>query len=290
MEIILGSDYMDFRNNRNFINFIYMVVGVFFIALGLHSFALPYKIVAGGMNGVGVIVYQLTGITPDITLMVSNIPLLMLSLIFLGKKYTLNTIFCSFLLPVILRVFNFIPAFNGEPMLAAIFSGVFVGVGAGLIFKGESSSGGTSILQQIFHDKFHISYGTAIMIIDGTILLSSFLFFNVSIGLYSIISLYIIGKLVDIVQSGGTPAKTTLIISNKTEELTDEFINNLQLGVTLLKGHGAYSKKDKDVILCTFPDKRIVDVKNKIFEIDPESFCIVVDAREVLGYRWNNYN
>lgn len=280
---------MKFINKNSFINYFYMVIGTFFITIGLNVFLVPSEIVAGGISGISVILYHTIGISPDISILISNIPLLVLSLYFLGKKYTLNTIFCAFLLPVFIRIFNFIPHYTGDIFISTIFGGIFTGTGAGLIFKAGSSSGGTAILQQIIHDKFKIPLGTSIILIDGLILLGAFYFFDVTIGLYSTISLFIIGKTVDIVQSGGTPAKTTLVISSKTEELTSELMRNLQIGVTLLKGQGAYSKEDKDVLLCTFPEKKIVEVKSKIFQVDPNAFCIVVDAKEVIGNRWESF-
>lgn len=280
---------MKFINKNSFINYFYMVIGTFFITIGLNAFLVPSEIVAGGISGISVILYHTIGISPDISILISNIPLLVLSLYFLGKKYTLNTIFCAFLLPVFIRIFNFIPHYTGDIFISTIFGGIFTGTGAGLIFKAGSSSGGTAILQQIIHDKFKIPLGTSIILIDGLILLGAFYFFDVTTGLYSTISLFIIGKTVDIVQSGGTPAKTTLVISSKTEELTSELMRNLQIGVTLLKGQGAYSKEDKDVLLCTFPEKKIVEVKSKIFQVDPNAFCIVVDAKEVIGNRWESF-
>ncbi|QQK08344.1 YitT family protein [Miniphocaeibacter halophilus] len=274
---------------NSFINYFYMILGTFFITIGLNVFLVPSEIVSGGISGISVILYHTIGISPDVSILISNIPLLGLSLYFLGKKYTLNTIFCAFLLPVFIRIFNFIPQYSGDIFIATIFGGVFTGTGAGLIFKAGSSSGGTAILQQIIHDKFKIPLGTSIILIDGLILLGAFYFFDVTTGLYSTISLFIIGKTVDIVQSGGTPAKTALIISNKTEFLTSELMRSLQIGATLLKGQGAYSKEKKDVLLCTFPEKKIVAVKSKIFQVDPNAFCIVVDAKEVIGNRWESF-
>lgn len=270
-------------------NLIYMIVGTFLVALGINMFFIPYGIVAGGMNGISVILYHAFGISPDTTLFISNFPLLILSLVLLGKKYTANTIFCAFLLPLFVKLISNIPVFTGDTILASIFGGVITGLGIGLVFAAGSSTGGTAIIQQIVHDYIKIPLSTAVLIIDGMVLLGAFYFFDFSTGLYSIISLFIIGKMIDITQSGGQPAKTCLIISNKTEELIYELTVPLYLGVTILKGKGAYSGDKKDVLLCTFPEKSIVDVKNAIYKIDPKAFCIVIDAREVLGNRWNNY-
>ena len=276
-------------SQKDISNFLYMIIGTFFIALGINVFYKPYELVAGGMSGISIILYHKFGILPDTTLFASIFPLLLLSYFFLGKKYTFNTILCSFLLPFFVRLIRFIPEFSGDMILASVFGGVFSGLGIGLVFKGGSSTGGTAIIQQILHDYFKIPLSIAVMFIDGLVLLGAFIFFDFSTGLYSIISLVVVGKMVDITQSGGTPAKTAIIISDKTEELIAELTGPLYLGVTILNGKGAFTGNRKDVLLCTFPDKTIVTVKNSIYNIDPRAFCIMIDAKEVLGNRWQSY-
>lgn len=280
---------MKYFNKVNIINFTYMVFGTFLFTVGINSFIVPNEIVAGGTTGIGVILYHLFGIAPETTLFVSNLPLLLLSLLFIGKKYTLNTIFCSFLLPFFIKIFHFLPKFSEDMILASIFGGILAGLGTGLIFKSGSSNGGTAIIEQILHDKLGMTLGTTVLLVDGSILCLSFFFFNISVGLYSVITLFIIGKVIDIVQSGGIPAKTTLIISNKNDEISSELIKHLEVGVTVLSGQGAYSKEDKDVLLCTFPEKKILRVKNRVFSIDPNAFFIVIDAKEVIGNRWQEH-
>lgn len=276
-------------NTTTVIHYTFMIIGTFLIAVGINMFFVPYGIVSGGTNGISVVLYHLFNIPPDITLFVANFPLLILSIIFLGKKYTLNTIFCSFLLPIFVKVINDIPVFSGDTILAAIFGGVITGLGIGLVFKGGSSTGGTAIIQQIIHKYFKIPLSYTVILVDGLVLLSAFFFFDVSTGLYSIISLFIIGRMVDITQIGGRAAKTAIIISNKTDKLIYELTVPLYLGVTILNGKGAYLKENKEVLLCTFPEKNIVDVKSSIYEIDPNAFCIIIDTKEVLGNRWQSY-
>ena len=270
-------------------NLLFMIVGTLFIALGITVFYKPYELVAGGMGGISIILYHKFAISPDTTLFISVFPLLLLSYFLLGKKYTLNTIFCSILLPVFVRLVKYIPEFEGDMILASIFGGALSGLGIGLVFKGGSSTGGTAIIQQILHDYLRIPLSISVMLIDGLVLLGAFIFFDFSTGLYSIISLVIVGKMVDITQSGGMSAKTAIIISDKTNELIAELTGPLYLGVTVLDGKGAYTGNRKEVLLCTFPDKTIVAVKNSIYNIDPRAFCIIVDAKEVLGNRWQSY-
>ncbi len=281
---------MKFITKKNVSNLIIMVLGTFLIALGINIFFVPFGLVSGGMNGISVLLYHLFHISPDITLFISNFPLLLLSLIFLGKKYTLSTVFCSFLLPLFVNLIKTIPPFSGDTISASIFGGIITGVGIGLVFRAGTSTGGTAIIQQIIHNYFKIPLGTVVLIIDGMVLLSAFFFFDISTGLYSIIALFLIGKMVDIVQSGGRAAKACFIVSEKTDALIYELTVPLYLGVTILKGQGAYTMKDRDVLLCTFPERSIIAVKNSIHTIDPKAFCIIIDAREVLGNRWQSFN
>ncbi|MDL2310790.1 YitT family protein [Peptostreptococcaceae bacterium OttesenSCG-928-C18] len=280
---------MENVNKKIIINAIYMILGTFFIAFGIKVFFIPFGIVSGGMNGISVLLYHLFGISPEKTLFISNFPLILLSFIFLGKKYTFSTIFCSFLLPLFMQFTSFISPFIGDTILAAIFGGIISGIGIGLVFKAGSSTGGTAILQQILQNKLSIPLGTAVIIIDGLVLFSAFVFIDVATGLYSIISLFLIGRMVDIVQSGGKPAKTCFIISNKTYELTKELTSPLYLGVTIWEGRGGFSSEKKEILLCTFPDKSIITVKNVVHKIDPNAFCIIIDTREVLGSRWGRF-
>lgn len=263
-----------------------MVGGTGLIAFGINVFFLPFNIISGGMSGVSILIYRLFGITPDVTLLVSNFPLLLLSLIFLGKHYTFNTIVCAFLLPLFVRAINWIPPYSGEPFLATLFGAVITGAGIGLVFRSGSSTGGTAIIEQIVHDYFKASLGTAVILIDGLVLLSAFVFFDVTTGLYSIISLVVIGKMVDYIQIGGFQAKTCLIISAKSDEISATLTKGFDLGVTEVASRGSYTKITNKLLICTCKPKNIIDVRKTVEKNDRDAFCIVLDTKEVVGDRW----
>lgn len=263
-----------------------MVAGTALIAIGINIFFLPFNIISGGMNGVSILLFRLFNIPPDVTLFVSNFPLLLLSLVFLGKRYTLNTVVCAFLLPLFVRLINWIPPYTENAFLAALFGAVITGAGIGLVFRGNSSTGGTAIIEQIIHDYFRLPLGTAVILVDGLVLVSAFFFFDFTTGLYSIISLVVIGKMVDYIQVGGSQAKTCLVISRNSDEIAETLTKSFDLGVTEVDSRGSYTKMANKLLICTCKPKSISDVRETVRKNDKDAFFIVLDTKEVVGDRW----
>ncbi|MGX6962475.1 YitT family protein [Vagococcus xieshaowenii] len=268
------------------LNMIYMIIGTLLIAFGIQFFFVPFNIIAGGMNGISILFYKLFDISPEVTLFWSNFPLLLISFVFLGKKYTVNTILCSFLLPLFVKMVNVLPSYQDNGLLAAVFGGIISGFGIGLVFKGGSSTGGTAVFEQIFHDYLHIPLGLSVWIVDGLIVLSSFIFFDTTTGLYSLISLYLIGKIVDFVQTGGSAAKTIFIVTKNASALIDRLSTEDDIGITKLNSTGAFENAQSMLLICTLKNEKIVSVKKKIKTVDEKAFCFVIDTKEVLGNGW----
>lgn len=174
-----------------------MVLGTYLIAFAVHECMIPGRIVSGGMNGVSVILNRLFNISPALTLFVSNIPLTIVSFIFLGKKYTLNTLACSFLLPFFIFLIQDVTLLHGGQVFNAIVGGIIMGLGIGLVFRGGGSTGGTAIIAQILHNHSKLTLGMSVLIIDGSVLLSSFLFFDIFTGIISMVSLILISLFVE---------------------------------------------------------------------------------------------
>ncbi|WP_158589228.1 YitT family protein [Atopobacter sp. AH10] len=272
---------------QKLMNYAYMLGGTMLIAVGINSFFVPFSLVAGGMNGVSILLYRLFAISPDVSLFWSNFPLLLMSYFFIGKRYTLNTIVCSFLLPVCVRLMQAFPVYSGDPMLAALFGGIIAGLGIGLVFRGGSSTGGTGIPIQILHDYLKIPYGLGVIIVDGSVLMSAFIFLDFTTGLYSLIALACVSKAVDYVQTGGVSAKTCFIISNKSASLIDSLVKK-DFGVTIVESRGAYSQEDKQMLVCTCPQKRVSELKETLKAEDKAAFCVIFDTKEVVGNRWES--
>ena len=266
-----------------------VIVGSTLYSVGLHFFATPNNIASGGVGGISIIINELTNINVGIMYGAINVPLIIIGLIFLGKKMMIKTVIgvavitaaTDYLLPCL----N-IPVYSdGDKILAAIFGGIFFGVGMGLVYLREGTTGGTDIINKLINKKFpHFSMGVIMMATDAVVIVASMVVFGtIEAGLYSMISIFIASKVMDMILYGSFEGKMLLIFSDKYEAISDYIMNSLERGVTWLDGEGAYSKAEKHIICCAVHKNEYSKVKRKVKEIDPNAFIIITNAGEVLG-------
>lgn len=262
---------------------LFVTVGAFLIALGINVFFLPNHIVSGGMNGVSIVVNYLTGLAPATFLFLSNIPLLILSLLFLGKDTTLKTIYGALALPFFIYLTASLDPITKTPLLAALFGGIVTGVGLGVVFKGNASTGGTAILSQIVHKYIKIPLGLAVAIVDGTVILSAFITFTPDATMYSLMSLFVISRMIDLVQTGFNRSKNVWIISEKANELQKMILKDLDQGVTAVPTIGGYNEREQLMLMCVLPEKKFPQLKELVLTLDPNAFVVCESANEVMG-------
>lgn len=164
-----------------------------------------------------------------------------------------------------------------------MFGGVGIGFGLGLVFRGKGSTGGTALLAAIMHKYTGLTLGISLLLIDGLIVLSSAIAFNIELALYAMISVYITGKTIDIVQVGLGHAKMALIISNEEELIREAILKDLDRGVTKLKAQGGYTDDKRHVLMCVVNQNEVTKLKELVNYIDNEAFIVVTYANEVLG-------
>ena len=261
----------------------YVVLGAFVLAISINCILLPNQIVAGGANGIGVILNHLFGWNVALTLYAINIPLLILCFLLLGKEVGLKTIFGSLIYPFFVGVTSSFPALTENLFLAALFGGILTGIGLGLVFRGNASTGGTSILTQIVHKYLHVSLGVALLFVDGSVILSALITFDTDVVLFSLISLYLIGRVVDIVQVGLDRSKNVMIISPKYAEIQAALTTKLDKGATLIPIEGGYSKAPSKLLMTVMNEKDFPQVREEILSIDETAFFITLSASEVHG-------
>ena len=186
---------------------------------------------------------------------------------------------------------HFIPAYRGDPILVALFAGACEGVGLSLIFIRGATTGGTEMAARLLKLKFQgLSIGSLCLALDVAVTLGYALCFrDLSRAMYGIVALYILSLLIDRVVYGPNAAKVAYIISEQYEAITRELLQ-LDRGVTLLEGKGAWSGKDKRVILCAFGRRQVIPVKKLVQAVDPNAFVIVCDAHEILGEGFGTYD
>ena len=277
---------MNKQKIRNWIiDIIGTILGSAIMAFGIASFLLPNQLSSGGFSGIATITYYLLKIPMGAMILALNIPLFLFAGYRLGKEFFIKSIIGTFSLSLFIDVFDKYPSITSDRFLACIYGGVIIGIGTAIILKVNSSTGGTELIGNIIKTyNSHISMSRNLMIIDSIIIIMNILFFKeIEIGLYSVIAIYLYGKMIDIIFEGVYYTKLLFIISDKNEEIANKIGEDVKRGVKGLYGKGMYSDKDKLVLICAASLRDIPKIKNIAKEIDENCFIVVANAREVLG-------
>ena len=279
-----------------FYHFFLVVIGNFLLAFGTAAFLVPYDIITGGISGIAIVLQSVIGGENkiDLYVLILNWVLFFIGLIFLGKKFTLQTlvsvIIYPFALSFIMRVikpeewlkFNNIDEFN--TLLAAICGSVLVGLGCAITFKGGGSTGGLDILAFIGQKYFKIKCSIGAFVIDALIILCGFLVFrNLTSTVIGIIGAFLCSAMIEKVFIGYSSTFVAQIISDKYEEINDFIINTLGRGSTLLEAEGGYSNEHRKVIMVAFDRKEYTYLIENISKIDPKAFITITLSHEVNG-------
>lgn len=262
---------------------LYVTLGAFILAISVNLIFLPNQIVAGGASGLSIVLNELFGWNVALTLYAINIPLLMLCFLLLGKDVGLKTIYGSLINPFFIAITGSLPPLTNNIFLATLYGGVLTGIGLGLVFRGNASTGGSAIISQIVNKYFKISLGVSVFVVDGFVIATALFVFTKDTVLFSLISLFIIGRVIDRVQVGVLRSKNLFIISDKYEAIHQIFIKELDKGVTLLPIEGGYTQKQGKIIMTVIPEKEFMAIKEAILAIDETAFFVALDASEVNG-------
>ena len=223
------------------------IIGTLFMALGTSVFLVPNKLSSGGFAGIATIIYYLFDINMGSSILFFNIPLFIFAYFKLGKSFFIKSAISTIVFSIFLDLFNNINFYIGDKLLGSIYGGILVGIGSALILKAQSSTGGTDLIVQLVNEyNSYFKMGIMLVIIDIVIVLLNIIFLGeIEIGLYSFISIYIVGKMLDLFFEGINFSKVIYIITDKSYEISDLIINEFKKGTTGLYGKGMYTKKDK---------------------------------------------
>ena len=267
-----------------------IVAGVL-MAVGVQVFAVPAEFATSGLTGIALILHHLFGWKMGIVVMVINVPLALMSAKYLGKRFLINSIKSIVITSVLLDVIAppMIPIYTGSPFLAAVFNGILCGIGLALIFMRNSSTGGTDfVIMTINKLRPHMSVGAVTQVIDGIIILAGAFFFkNIDAVLYGIISVLILGIVMDRLMAGANTGKIAFIVSEKPQEIAEAIDQAVGRGSTLIKGKGSYTRTDKNIVFCACATKEMYKVKKTVEAVDPKAFLVITDSREVYGEGFN---
>ncbi|WP_088005690.1 YitT family protein [Indiicoccus explosivorum] len=263
--------------------YLMVLLGSAFVAVAFNVFLLPNEVASGGVSGISTLLYGLFGWEPAFVQWAFNIPLFISGVVLLGKQFGAKTAVGTVFLPFVVYLTDSWEPWTLNPLLGALFGGIGVGLGLGIVFRGGASTGGTDLAAQIITKYTGFTLGTSVALIDGLIVLSAAIVFDIEKGLYALIGLYVTTKTIDLVQVGLGRSKLVYIITNRQEAVRDAVFEDIDRGVTKLTATGGYTESEKPIIMVVVHQTEFSRLKQVIKRVDPEAFVIVSDASEVLG-------
>ncbi|MEI6123707.1 MAG: YitT family protein [Bacteroidota bacterium] len=280
-----------------FLEYFMILLGAFIMSVGFVYFISPYKFVPGGVYGIAIVVHYITkglwAIAPDgipIGLMglALDIPLTIIGTKILGPKFGMKTVVGFVAVSQFIMLLTWfqgdVPLVANDPLLSAIFGGVLLGVGIGIMFRCKATSGGSDIIAMIFAKYTHLPIGQLMIYVDSAIVLIGLVVFrDWRIPLYSWLIIFITGKVIDTVIEGINYEKTLFIISDKHDEIRDVIINELGRGGTFIQGTGMFKGSEKKIIFTVVSRKELALLKDFVHKVDPYAFLTVINANEILG-------
>ena len=278
---------------KNVISFLIITLGAAIFALGFVWCYQPNDIATGGITGLAQLINRLFPAIPvGVTVIVCNIPLFLLGWKFIGGKLLIGSLYAMAISSVIIDLLTSMYQFQPmDPLLAVIFGGLTMGLSLGLIIQQGSTTGGSDLLARLLKLKLTwLPMGKLLLAIDlVVIVLVAIVFRTLETMLYGVVAMYISSLVMDGVLYGMDTAKVAYIISDDNEAICHALVNDLDRGVTILHGQGAYTGNDKKVLMCAFKQREIATIKSAVKEIDPDAFLIVCNAHEVLGEGFRAY-
>lgn len=275
-----------------------VLFGSVLIAIAYVLFNTPYNITPGGVYGLAIVINHFF---PDImvgTIGLSlDIPLLIISFIIFGRGSGFKTIAAALVLPIVMNAFTLFVGgtdptmildgkinLTNDMLLASIFGGILTGIGLGIIVKSKATSGGTDVIGMVMTKYLRMPFSKSMLIVESCVIVSGLVVFgDWTLPLYSLISLFITSKVIDIIIDGTSTDKLLFIVSDKHEELRNYIIEELGRGGTYLKASGMYTKSDKMVIFVVVSRNQLPLMKDIIKSVDDKAFLTVVNAHEIMG-------
>lgn len=262
-----------------------ITVGLILTAGALDIFLIPNRLAAGGVSGLSTVLHYLFGLPVGLMMLVFNVFLLALGTRIFGKIYGAKTVYGAIGVSILVDLlYPFVPKITGDPMLSAVYGGILSGLGMGIVFRYGGNTGGTDIIAQIMQKFTNVPVGKAFLLVDGMVMLVAAAVFGIKLALYGMLSVFIMGWVIDLIQEGISSEKVVYIISDKAREIAERIMSELDRGATFLKSEGAFSGQERDMLFVVIERKQVEPLIEIIRETDPAAFVIIHEAREVIGY------
>ncbi|AIF53622.1 YitT family protein [Pelosinus sp. UFO1] len=269
-----------------------ITLGALITAISLNMFLIPNKIAAGGVSGLATVLYYLLNWPVGVIMLVFNVPLFIIGLKVLGARYGINTLFGAAMLSIMIDLTApFTPVLTSDLLLNSLYGGVVGGIGMGLVFRSKGNTAGTALAAVILNKILGIRIGQAMMAADFFVIVFAGLAFkSAELSLYALISMFVTGQIVDLVQEGPSTSKAFFVMSNQPKQVAAAIINEMDRGVTVLQAKGGYTGESRETLLCVVSTSEVTQLKEVIYQIDPKAFVIVTTAHEVLGEGFTEVN
>lgn len=265
-----------------------IVLGALVQAFAMRLFLIPGELVSGGISGLAQIVNHFFPIPIGLMVFLGNAPLFVLGWRHLGgRRFALRTALAIAMFSLFTDVLAYVLPLKGiaegDNVLNSLYGGVLLGIGLGLVYRGQGTSGGSDILGRILNQRFGISISSSYMITDAIVVLAGGVAFGWQKALYGLAVIYISGLAAEMVSEGSNVLRTAIIISSNPKEVGECIMENLARGVTILSATGAYTGEDRPVLYVVITRSEVNQLKELVHEIDPEAFVVIGSAHEALG-------
>lgn len=265
--------------------FLQIIIGTLIMAFGVSQFLLPNQLSSGGVTGIATIFYYLLNWPMGITMFLLNVPLFIFSWIKKGKEFLIKGLIGTVSLSIFIDLLDKYNTLTQDRLLACVYGGIIIGLGTSIVLKANASTGGTDMLAYVIRE-YNPTYqtGQLIVIIDIAIVILNVIFFReIEIGLYSVIAIYLMGKIIDIVFEGINFTKMIYIVSDKYLDIADKIVEHVGRGITGIYAKGMYTNDEKMMLWCVASRNEAMRIKHISKKIDPSSFIVISNAREAFG-------
>nr|WP_263328516.1 YitT family protein [Neobacillus sp. Marseille-Q6967] len=268
-------------------NVLFILIGTAIMSFGLVNFNMQNKLAEGGFTGITLLLYFLWKWDPSYTNLILNIPVFFIGWKLLGRKAFVYTLIGTVGLSVFLWIFQRYPInmpLDDDLLLAALFAGVFLGVGLGIIFRYGGTTGGVDIIARLVQKYAGWGMGKTMFLFDICVIAASMLtYLNYKQAMYTLVAVFIGARVIDFIQEGAYSARGAMIVSEKNQEISQKIMDEMERGVTVLRGYGSFTKTEREVLYCVVARYEIVRLKNLITGVDPHAFISVSVVHDVHG-------
>ncbi|VHM00629.1 putative transporter [Streptococcus pyogenes] len=263
-----------------------IALGVAIYTFGFVNFNMANALAEGGVAGINLILHAPFGINPAYSSLLFNLPLFILGAKIFGKRSLALTIYGTVLMSAFIWMWQKVPielGLENDMMLVAVVAGLFSGIGSGIVFRYGATTGGTDIIGRIAEEKFGAKLGQTLLLVDALVLTASLTYVDLKHMLYTLVASFVFSQMISVVQNGGYTIRGMIIITKHSEAAAQAILTEINRGVTYLKGQGAYSGNDYNIMYVTLNPTEVREVKRILAGLDPDAFISIIDVDEVIS-------